>query len=217
MPSIADPSTVRIILVRHGETVWNREGRLQGHRDSPLTSIGRAQAEAIAERISRIPVGALYSSDLGRARETALPIAARAGLSPRYDGRLRERRLGIFEGLTEAEIVARYPSEWALFRERDPDWVVPGGESARERSERTVSFLEELAARHLGEVVVAVTHGGILDGLFRFIVGLSLAVPRHFIIPNGALNAIRFEEGRWMLETWGSREHFESEEELDDI
>jgi len=217
MPPTSDPKMVRIILVRHGETAWNLEGRLQGHRDSPLTPTGRSQVAAIAERLARVRVAALYSSDLGRARETALPISDRTAVSPRYDERLRERRLGIFEGLTEPEIVERYPAEWALFRERDPDWVVPGGESARERSERTVSFLEELAARHLGETVAAVTHGGVLDGLFRFVVGLSLAVPRHFIIPNGALNVIRFDEGRWMLETWGSREHYASEERLDDI
>lgn len=217
MPPTPDPTTVRIILVRHGETAWNAEGRMQGHRDSPLTPTGRAQAAAIAERIARIPVAALYASDLGRARETALPIAERTGLSPQYDERLRERKLGIFEGLTEPEIVARHSTEWTLFRERDPDWVVPGGESARERSERTVSFLEEMAARHHGEAIVAVTHGGVLDGMFRFVVGLSLAVPRHFIIPNGALNVIRFEGGRWMLETWGSREHYESEERLNDI
>ncbi len=190
---------------------------MQGHHDSPLTAAGRAQASAAAQRIARFSVSALYSSDLGRANETALPIAKLTGLSPRYDPRLRERKLGIFEGLTEAQIVARYPDEWTRFRERNPDWTVPGGESARERSERTISCLEDLAARHAGETIVAVTHGGVLDGLFRFVVGLSLAVPRHFMIPNGALNAIRFEEGRWMLETWGSREHNESEEELDDI
>ena len=217
MRATPDPKMARIILVRHGETEWNLEGRLQGHRDSPLTPTGRAQVAAIAERIARLPVAALYSSDLGRARETALRIADRTGVSPRYDERLRERWLGIFEGLTEPEIVGRYPAEWSLFREHDPDWVVPGGESARERSERTVSFLDELAARHLGETVVAVTHGGVLDGLFRFVVGLSLAVPRHFMIPNGALNVIRFDEGRWMLETWGSTEGYGSEERLDDL
>lgn len=209
-------ASARIILVRHGETVWNLEGRMQGHRDSPLTTVGRSQARSVARRIARFPVRALYSSDLGRARETVRPIAEATGLEPQFDVRLRERGLGIFEGLTEAEIVASHPAEWALFRRRDPDWVVPKGESARQRTERSTACLEELVGRHPGETIVAVTHGGVLDGLFRFVVGLPLSVPRRFVIPNGALNVLRFEEERWMLEMWGSRDHEGSAELLDD-
>ncbi len=194
----------RVIVVRHGETAWNREGRMQGHRDSPLTALGRSQAETLAERISAIgPIRAIFSSDLGRARETAAPIARRSGLPVAEDPRLRERCLGIFEGRTGEEASEAYPAEWRRFQSRDPDFVIPGGESASGTAERVREFLTEAAESHPGATIVAVTHGGALDGIFRFVVGLPLGAPRRFRIPNAALNVVALAEGLWRLETWG--------------
>ena len=210
-------SATRVFIVRHGETRWNVEGRIQGHEDSPLTADGLRQAEALAKLIRHEGPAALYASDLGRSRETAAIIARACRLTPRFDERLRERKLGIFEGLTEAEILDRHGAEWTRFRQRNPSYVVPGGESANERTLRAFACLEEVVRRHPGEVVAVVTHGGVLDGLFRIVVGLPLDAPRRFKIVNGALNLFTHEEGTWTLETWGSEEHLSSARSLEGL
>lgn len=182
--------STRVILIRHGETEWNREGRMQGHLDSPLTEQGRKQAEEVAERLADLPIKAIYSSDLGRAVKTAQALARRIGLSILPEPRVRERNLGVFQGLTEPEVTERYPDEWQRFLTRDPDYRMPGGESSRDRVVRSAPVLDELGERHAGEVVVLVTHGGILDGLFRLVTGIPLEAPRKFKIWNGGINIL---------------------------
>ena len=119
---------VRIILIRHGETKWNREGRVQGyHADSPLTETGHEQARALAERLAHERVDALYASDTGRTSETASPIGAATGLRVIHDAALRERNYGAFEGRTFAEVARDFPAEYERFRTRDPHYVPPGG------------------------------------------------------------------------------------------
>lgn len=194
----------RVMLVRHGETVWNTEGRLQGHLDSPLTDRGVAQAEATASRLGGIRIDALYSSDLGRALGTAKRIGQATDCPIIPEPRLRERALGVFEGLDTVQIRSRYPEEWERFTSRDPDFRVPRGESSRERVERTRSLLEEVAETHAGGTVLLVTHGGILDAVFRLVVGLPLETPRTFKIWNAGLNLISRTAGEpWMIELWG--------------
>src|SRR5712671_5870809 len=119
----------RLIVVRHGETVWNVEDKLQGQMDSELTPLGNAQSQALAERLSRCAISALYSSDLGRAGQTAELIAARTGQQIRFDARLRERHLGIFQGRTWAEVQRLFPEDIARFLSNEVDYVVPEGES----------------------------------------------------------------------------------------
>src|SRR5688500_1894842 len=123
----------QLILLRHGETEWNSLGRLQGHQDSALNPEGLRQAEALAERLAPLSFQALYSSDLGRAVETARRIAARTGHALRQDTRLRERGVGILEGLTRQEAHQRHPAVFAEYKASRPDFVVPGGESSRQR------------------------------------------------------------------------------------
>lgn len=199
----------RLIVVRHGETQANLDGRWQGHTDSPLTKTGIAQAEAVAQRLKRGRFSQLYSSDLGRARQTAQIIAHRTGHEIILDEHLRERHLGIFQGLTRAEMEARYPDEWHLYRTTGPDYVIPGGESARQRFERSTSRLREIALDHPGETGVIVTHGGVLNGLLRHTLDISLETPRRFRIWNASINIFLCDGENWLLETWGDVSHLQ--------
>ncbi len=200
-----------VIVVRHGQTTWNKEGRWQGHFDSPLTPRGLAQAEALARRLVNQRFSALYSSDLGRATQTAQIISAATGRGVVCDARLRERNLGIFQGLTSEEIKTTYPEEYEIYRSRDPDHVLPGGESLRYQVERNVGCFEELARKHVGESIVVVTHGGVLSGLFRHTLSIPLQASRRFEFMNSSLNVFAYGEGYWTLQTWGDVSHLDTE------
>ena len=138
----------QFIIVRHGQTQWNHRGVRQGHLDSDLTERGIAQAKALAIRLAREHFTRLYSSDLGRAVHTAQIIAASTGHEIVTEARLRERHLGIFQGLNGDEIKARYPEEHRLHRSVGPDYVIPGGESVRQQVARNVAYLTEIAPKH---------------------------------------------------------------------
>ena len=196
-----------LIVVRHGETLWNAGGRLQGHLDSGLSPLGVRQAEAIARRLGQERFAALYSSDLGRALQTAEPIARATGLAIVTDLRLRERNLGLFQGLTMAEILERFPEDHRRFVSGDPDHAVPGGESGRQRYDRTVTCADEIAARHPGARVLIVTHGGVLNGLLRRALGLDLAIPLSYRLFNATINTFFIRDGAWRLGTWGDIHH----------
>lgn len=195
------------ILLRHGETEWNSLGRLQGHQDSPLSPEGLRQADALAARLSTVPFQALYSSDLGRALETARRIAARTGHSVLPDLRLRERGLGIFEGLTRDEASQRHPEVFAQYATGGPEFVVPSGESTLQRLRHAVGCLEELGARHPGTRVVVVTHGGVLSSLFRHSLGIPHGAPRAFSVLNASWNHFDYHERTFRLVTWGDVNH----------
>jgi probable phosphoglycerate mutase len=196
-----------LIIVRHGETEWNIARIRQGHLDSKLTEKGLAQARALAQRLAREKFTALYSSDLGRAVHTASAIADLTGHKIVTDPRLRERHLGIFQGLSGDEINARYPEERRLFRTVGPDYVIPGGESMRQQVQRNVGYLNELAEKHRGEQVVVVTHGGVVSGFFRHTLEIPLEAPRRFEFVNAGLNVFVREEDTWLLLTWGDVSH----------
>ncbi|HKA40202.1 MAG TPA: histidine phosphatase family protein [Burkholderiales bacterium] len=205
-------SETTLIVVRHGETMWNRERRMQGTTDTPLSSVGRSQAQAVGRRLAREVFSALYASDLARAMETASIIAQHTGRQLVMDSRLRERRFGIFEGLTAGEIEQRYPQEHARFASRDPDYEVPGGECARSFTERCLGCLSEIAGRHRGEGVVVVTHGLVLDALYRAAHGLGHGERRPVPLINASLNLFGYGAGAWRLVLWGDISHLAPEE-----
>jgi probable phosphoglycerate mutase len=186
-----------ILLVRHGETLWNQQGRMQGQQDSPLTELGVRQARLLARRLKDVPFVALYSSDLGRAHRTAVSIADETGHEIVSDVRLRERNFGIFEGLTNAEIKQRYPDHHAIFSRRDPHFVMPGGESAVAFRDRCLACLAEIAARHAGEAAVVVAHGLVLDAVYRAAHGMQIEQPRGFPLLNCSINTFRYADGTW--------------------
>ncbi len=195
------------IVVRHGETVWNLQERLQGHQDSPLTEEGLRQAEAVAERLRVEPFDALYSSDLPRARQTAEIISSRTGHPLQIDARLRERNFGIFEGLTKSEMAERFPEEYRQYLSGDVDHPVPDGESRREKYLRVTACFKDLAAAHVGRRIVVVTHGGVLGDLLRRVLGLPLGVPLRCKFYNASLNTFFINATEWTLGTWGEVGH----------
>jgi probable phosphoglycerate mutase len=210
-------SRTEFLVIRHGETAWNAQTRIQGHLDSPLNEEGLAQALLVGERLQREQFSTLYCSDLGRALQTVQPIADRTGHDIVREPRLRERHLGVFQGLTGAECEARYAQDYARFKSRDPDHVVPGGESIRQLFERVSSIFRDLAARHPDERVVVVTHGGVLDALHRFAGNVPLEQARAFSIYNASLNIIVCEDERWSIARWGDITHLTRDAALDDF
>lgn len=201
-----------LIVIRHGETAWNRERRMQGTTDTQLSDVGREQARALGRRLAGRAFAALYSSDLARARDTARVIAEHTGRAPVMDPRLQERRFGIFEGLTAEEIIARYPEEHSRFSSRDPDYAVPGGECARSFMERCIGCLAEIASRHRGDEVVVVTHGLVLDSLYRAAHGLDHGAQRPVPLINASLNVFGYDGAAWRLDRWGDISHLSADQ-----
>jgi 2,3-bisphosphoglycerate-dependent phosphoglycerate mutase len=181
--------------------------RLQGHLDSPLSAKGQLQVVALAERFQHIAVSALYSSDLGRAQQTAGPLAAATHLPVTLDARLRERSLGVFEGLTRDEAAQRYPDVYRVHRTNDADFEIPGGQSLRAHATQVLEAVHDIANRHLGQTVVLVTHGGALSAIFRACVGVPLETPRAFSLPNAGINLVELTGDRLKLVTWGDTLH----------
>jgi probable phosphoglycerate mutase len=200
-----DPT--ELIVVRHGESVWNLDGRQQGHLDSPLTELGVRQAQAVAAALVAVHCHALYSSDLGRAAQTAAIIGRALGLSVITDVRLRERHLGIIQARTMADFAREHPDHYARFAGDDPDYAIPGGESVRQRHERSVACAEDVARRHAGRCVVIVTHGGPLGSLMRHALGLPPAGARRFSLFNASINRFTVKDGQWRLISWGDTHH----------
>jgi probable phosphoglycerate mutase len=187
-----------ILLIRHGETLWNEQGRMQGQHDSPLTALGLQQARQLALRLKKVPFAALYSSDLGRAHQTARCIADETGHSIVAERDLRERSFGIFEGLTNNEIKTRYPDHYEPFARRDPEYAMPNGESASQFRNRCIGCLQTIATRHTDETIVVVTHGLVLDALYRTACKIALDVPRGFPLLNCSLNTFRHSAQGWI-------------------
>lgn len=201
----------RICLIRHGETVWNAEKRIQGHIDVELAPLGLSQAAAAARRLSGLPVAALYSSDLLRARQTAERLADVLALPLSLQPEFRERCYGLFEGMTYDEARARHPEHYRAFERRDPDYAFPqGGESLQQLHSRVIGRLRCLAEDHSGQMVLLVTHGGVLDIVNRFVRGTALDAPRDFLIPNAGINWLSVSGDRWVLETWGETAHLDA-------
>jgi len=208
-------SVTRLCLVRHGETAWNAEGRVQGQLDVPLNATGLAQARAVAAALAGEAFGAIYASDLARVRQTAEPAAARLGIGVRLERALRERHYGIFERLTYVEAKERHPAEYARFRDKDPEFDFVTGESLKAFAARALACVGALLERHAGESVLVFTHGGVLEMVYRHATGRGLSSPRDFEIPNAALNRIEVSGDGWRVSRWADVSHLEGA--LDDL
>ena len=183
--------TTQLLVIRHGETAWNAEHRIQGRLDIPLSPAGIAQAARLAERLAGEPIDAVYSSELARAWLTAQPLAGRLGLEAVPEPRVRERCFGIFEGLTLDEVAERHPDAFQRWRERDPAWAMDGGESGQQLIERVLDALHDIAGRHRGQTVAIVTHGGVLDVAYRAARALDWDAPREHQMLNASINRLR--------------------------
>ena len=202
--------------MRHGETVWNAETRMQGQLDTALSARGRWQARRAAAALAHESFDAVYASDLARAFDTAAAIVAGRPLEIVTDAGLRERSFGIFEGSTYAEIDARWPAEAARWRAHDPDFGPEGGETFRAFSDRAVEAVTAIARNRLGRSILIVSHGGVLDCLYRAASRIGLDAPRSWQLGNAAINRLLWTPQGFTLVGWSDTAHLEGEETLDD-
>jgi len=210
------PDSTVFYVLRHGETEWNLQGRIQGHLDSPLTQLGEKQARAVGEAFAGCGASMILCSDLARAVRTAEIIAGFVHAPVASDHRLRERNLGVMEGLTMKEFSRQFSEDYAQFSSGNPEASVTGGESIRERYDRSIGCFDDIARHHKGKEIIVVTHGGVLDSVFRHSVGLPLTQKRRFTLYNGSINTIEISNGVWRMINWGYTDHLAALETLDD-
>jgi probable phosphoglycerate mutase len=202
------PAT-RVLAIRHGETAWNADSRIQGQLDVGLNDTGRWQAACMAQSLAGEVFDAIYSSDLSRARATAEALAAVAGLEVQPDRGLRERGFGLFEGQTYREIEQTLPEQAARWRRREPDFGAEGGETLTGFYDRALATATRLAAGHPGQSIVLVTHGGVLDCLYRAATRIALQAPRTWSLGNTSLNRLLHTELGFTLVGWGDSHHLD--------
>lgn len=205
----------RIIAIRHGETAWNAGLRLQGHTDIGLNPRGQWQAQRVGMALADESIDAVYSSDLSRAHATAQAIA-NANLTLRHarvttHAGLRERGFGSFEGQTYAQIALDFPLESARWRNRDPHFAPPGGESLLQLHARITDTVNALAAQHLGQQIVLVAHGGVLDALYRLATQIDVSAPRSWALNNAAINRLLWTPQGLTLVGWADENHLSDE------
>lgn len=206
-------SATRIIAIRHGETAWNVETRLQGHLDIGLNAHGQWQAQRAAQALADEDIAAIYTSDLSRAHHTAQAIAEHSGNAGarqvRLHSGLRERGFGIFEGQTYAQISLDWPEESRRWRQRDPHFAPPGGETLTALRERVTHTLNTLAGQHVGEQIVLVAHGGVMDALYRLATGQAIESPRSWNLGNAAINRLLWTPDGLTLVGWSDTRHLD--------
>lgn len=211
-PQSEEVSPTRLCIVRHGETDWNAQRRIQGQIDIPLNATGRQQAEATAKGLLGLPFAAIYSSDLQRAHDTAAAAAALLQLPVRPEPGLRERHYGEFQGLTQDEIKAR--ADYERYINRDTGFAFGNGESLAGFAERIKRTVNALAQRHAGASLLIFAHGGVLDVIYRIATHRPLETARDFPIPNAALNWVEVGNPDWQLIEWGVQDHLAGSREL---
>lgn len=200
----------RILAIRHGETEWNAAQRMQGHTDIPLNAIGASQARRLAEALRDEDLQAVYSSDLQRALMTAQPLALARGLEVQRTPGLRERCFGDFEGHTYSDIDEKWPQAAAAWRLRDLAFEPPGGgESLPVFYQRCVDTVHAIAARHRGQSIAVVAHGGVLDMLYRSASRAGLQAPRTWQLDNATINRLLWADEGLMLVGWNDAQHLE--------
>lgn len=208
--SDAQGDVTRVFAVRHGETAWNVENRIQGQLDVPLNELGRWQAQRLAFAMGDESVDAIYTSDLLRTVETAAPTARGCNVDWVTDTGLRERGFGVFEGLTFTEIERRWPEQSARWRRRELDFGAEGGETLNEFYARSVATTTRLASAHPGQTILIVTHGGVLDCLYRAASRIALDAPRSWQLGNASINRLLYTPQGFTLVGWSDNHHLDA-------
>jgi len=204
----------RLLLIRHGQTAWHAEHRIQGQLDIPLSPRGMVQASQLAGYLANEQLDAIYSSPQSRAWLTAAPLAATLGIEVIAEPSLRERAFGVFEGLTIDEIAARYPSPFRMWRERDPLWRPESGESGQQLIDRVLASIGRLTRRHTGGRIAVLSHGGVLDVVYRAARALPWQAPREHQMLNAAINRLIAsptgdDTVAMSIESWGEVAHLQ--------
>lgn len=199
-------------VVRHGETPWNVERRVQGWEDIPLNETGIRQAQALARHLSRSrqhgnQIDAIYASDLKRARMTAEIVSEALSLPVIVDEGVRERHFGVLQGLVFSTMEEHQPEAARIWKSRDPDAILPQGESLRRFHERVTTAIDAMAARHIGQRIMVVSHGGAMDIIWRHAKQASLQAPREAELLNASINRLKVTPDRWEIIEWGNVAH----------
>ena len=205
----------RILAIRHGETLWNVDSRIQGHLNIGLNDTGRWQAERLGLALAGEPISAIYASDLSRAHDTALAVSRHTGVPVQAEPGLRERSFGEFEGRTFAEIETELPEQAKRWRQRDPSFTPAGGESLLMLEARVLSVAARLAVQHPGEQIALFAHGGVIDILYRAATRLDLQAARTWTLGNTAINRLLWSPEGFSLVGWADVQHL-SEGTLDE-
>jgi probable phosphoglycerate mutase len=212
---LSSAQATRILAIRHGETLWNVDSRIQGHLNIGLNDTGRWQAERLGMALKDEPIAAIYASDLSRAHDTALAVSRHTGVPVRPEPGLRERCFGEFEGRTFAEIETELPEQAQRWRQRDPTFTPAGGESLLMLEARVLSVASRLAAQHPGEQIALFAHGGVMDILYRAATRLDLQAARTWALGNTAVNRLLWSPEGFSLVGWADVQHL-SEGALDE-
>ena len=207
----------QILLVRHGETDWNKEQRLQGHLDIGLNEQGVIQAQLLGQALAKEKIDIAYSSDLSRALDTANTITAHHHVPTFIDTQLRERCYGEIQGMTYHEIEQKLPENHRAWHSREPDFQPQGGESLRQFYFRVTSSFERIAKNHEGQVILIVAHGGVLDCMYRFATQMDISEKRKVELLNTSLNRLRFTGSEFTVESWGDVSHLQNQQSLDEL
>lgn len=206
------------LIIRHGQTPWNVERRIQGWRDIELNDVGHQQALRLARHLSQdnsphLPVHAVYSSDLLRAQQTAQAVAQALRLPLELVQGIRERNYGVLEGVAFDQMQQHHPEVARVWQSRDPDGIIPKGETLRTFHERVTTALQHLALQHLNQRLVVVTHGGAMDVIWRAATATPIQDPRKAPLLNASINriAIRAQPSQfeWSLLEWGNVDHLQ--------
>ncbi|MCP4181035.1 MAG: histidine phosphatase family protein [bacterium] len=197
----------KIILVRHGETIWNTEGRIQGNSDTCLTGHGVLQADRTGRKLTELNIGEIYTSDLGRAVQTAAIINEHLDLKVTPSSCLRERKYGILEGVAFSELQSLYPEIREKLYSRNPEYEIPDGESLNNFTDRVYNCITHIAENTSYKSVLLIVHGGVLECFLYKVIGLQLTVKRNFSLFNSSINTFSFNRGVWKLDSWGVIDH----------
>ena len=204
--------TTKLCLIRHGETTWNTERRLQGHTDIPLNAKGVLQARQMAQALKDINLAfdVMYTSDLKRAADTANAIVELFGIEAKVDSALRERHFGALQGLSIPEAPSVRPDIWQAHIARDLGHDLEGGESIKQFELRVQTALEKIQERHAGKTILIVSHGGTLDMMYRIASKQALSTERVVSVPNASLNWITHNAADgWTVGQWADTRHLE--------
>ncbi len=199
--------STEILLIRHGETKWNAEGRIQGQLPVPLNRRGLEQVEALGQHLRASSFHAVYSSDLLRARQTAEAIVHHSGHEIRLEPRLREWDLGVLSGLLRAQVEQEQPLAFRIRRDYLVDEPIPGGESIRQRYTRVICAVSDIASNHPGEILVVVSHGGPLGDCYRRATGRGVEERMKIDLFNAAINRIQIDGDHWAVTSWAEIAH----------
>ena len=204
----------KVIMVRHGETIWNTEKRIQGYSNTPLTEYGIRQAEKTGKRLSKENLNEIYSSDLGRAVQTAEIINKHLALNITLVKGLRERKYGVLEELSFSELNSKYPKIKEKLYSHDPEYQIPDGESLNEFAERTFNCINNIAENTCSETILLVVHGGVLECFFYMVIGLPLNCRKKFSLFNTSINTFSLYNEKWNLDSWGITDHLGNNDTL---